>query len=291
MDGADSLVIKLSSPDPFRRPKGMSVAAFSDSLVEEFRDAIAIIGPEKIGAFVGEPVQASGGVIIPPRNYLKRIREICRDNDILFISDEVVTAFGRLGHVFASEKAFGIDPDMITFAKGVTSGYFPLGGVILSEKLLEELRRSNHPDAMFGHGLTYTSHPVGCAVALKNLDLLEQGVLAHTQDVAPYFQAQLKTLEELPLVGEVRGMGLMACVECVADRDSLDPLELDKNVGARIDAHCQELGLLVRPLINMCVMSPPLVITRDQIDDMVGILREGISRTMDDLRKEGVWQG
>jgi adenosylmethionine-8-amino-7-oxononanoate aminotransferase len=128
-------------------------------------------------------------------------------------------------------------------------------------------------------------------VALKNLDILETELLAHTQQVAPYFQAQLKTLEALPLVGEVRGMGLMACVECVADRESNDPLELDKDVGKRIDQHCHDLGLLVRPLINMCVMSPPLTITRDQIDDMVSILREGISRTMDDLRREGVWNG
>ncbi|TIU23371.1 MAG: aminotransferase class III-fold pyridoxal phosphate-dependent enzyme, partial [Mesorhizobium sp.] len=211
---------------------------------------IARVGANRIGAFVGEPVQASGGVIVPPDGYLKRIREICRDNDILYVSDEVVTGFGRLGHVFASGDVFGIDPDMITFAKGVTSGYFPLGGVIISERLLEELRRSNHPDALFGHGLTYTSHPIGCAVALKNLDLLEDGVLAHTREIAPYFQARLKTLEELPLVGEVRGVGLMACVECVADRESKDPLQLDKDVGKRIDAHCHELGLLVRPLIN-----------------------------------------
>jgi adenosylmethionine-8-amino-7-oxononanoate aminotransferase len=291
MDGADDLVVKLSSPDPFRRPQGMDVAAFADMLVEEFRDRIAEIGADRIGAFVGEPVQASGGVILPPDGYLKRIRAICRDNDILFISDEVVTAFGRLGHVFASGEVFGIDPDMITFAKGVTSGYFPLGGVVISERLLEELRRSNHPDAMFAHGLTYTSHPVGCAVALKNLDILEDEVLAHARAVAPYFQARLKTLEELPLVGEVRGLGLMACVECVADRESKNPLQLDRAVGARIDAHCHELGLLVRPLINMCVMSPPLTITREQIDDMVAILREGISRTMEDLRREGLWQG
>ena len=291
MDGAAGLVVKLASPDPFRRPQGMSVAAFADFLVEEFRQTVARLGADRIGAFVGEPVQASGGVIVPPETYLKRIREICRENDILYVSDEVVTAFGRLGSVFASGEVFGIDPDMITFAKGVTSGYFPLGGVVISGRLLEELRRSNHPDALFGHGLTYTSHPVGCAVALKNLDLLEGGVLAHAREVAPYFQARLKTLEELPLVGEVRGMGMMACVECVADRDSKNPLELDRNVGERIDRHCQELGLLVRPLINMCVMSPPLVITRSQIDDLVGILREGISRTMDDLRKEGVWNG
>ena len=110
----------------------MTVAGFADFLVDEFRDTVAASAPIKIGAFVGEPVQASGGVIVPPDGYLKRIREICRDNDILYISDEVVTAFGRLGHVFASGEVFGLDPDMITFAKGVTSGYFPLGGVVIS---------------------------------------------------------------------------------------------------------------------------------------------------------------
>ena len=291
MDGADGLVEKLTSPNPFRRPEGVSRAGFADFLVAEFRETVARIGAERIGAFVGEPVQASGGVIVPPADYLPRIAQICRDNDILYISDEVVTAFGRLGEVFASERLFGFEPDMITFAKGVTSGYFPLGGVMISDRLMEELRRSNHPDAMFAHGLTYSSHPVGCAVALKNLDLLEDGVLDHVRKVGPYFQARLKELEELPLVGEVRGLGLMACVECVADRESMNPLKLDNEVGRRIDAHCQRLGLLVRPLINMCVMSPPLIITREQIDDLVAILREGISRTMDDLRREGLWRG
>lgn len=291
MDGASELVVKLSAPDPFRRPAEMSMEAFEDFLVTEFEQTIDRVGANRIGAFVGEPVQASGGVIVPPGNYLKRIRELCRKNEILYVSDEVVTAFGRLGHVFASDDVFGIEPDIITFAKGVTSGYFPLGGMVVSTRLMEDLRRSNHPDAMFGHGLTYTSHPVGCAVALKNLELLESSILAHTRKVAPYFQQKLKELEQLPLVGEVRGVGLMACVECVADRESRNPLQLDKAVGARIDAHCHELGLLVRPLINMCVMSPPLIITQAQIDDMVSILREGICRTMDDLRHEGVWNG
>lgn len=290
MDTADALVVKLSSPDPFRRPAGMTVEAFADSLVEEFKETVARIGADRIGAFVGEPVQASGGVIMPPPGYLSRIREICRANDILYISDEVVTGFGRLGEIFASKDVFGIEPDIITFAKGVTSGYFPLGGMMVSERLLEDLRRSNHPDAMYAHGLTYTSHPVGCAVALANLDLLEGGILDHARAVAPYFQERLRTLEDLPLVGEVRGVGLMACVECVADRESKNPLKLDYEVGKRIDAHCHALGLLVRPLIHMCVMSPPLVITKDQIDDMVAILREGISRTMEDLRREGLWR-
>ncbi|HEV7254933.1 MAG TPA: aminotransferase [Mesorhizobium sp.] len=291
MDGADDLVVKLSCPDPFRRPRGMSLEAFADWLIDEFEQAVTRIGAERIGAFVGEPIMASGGVIVPPPGYLGRIREICRRHDILFVSDEVVTGFGRLGHVFASQEAFGLAPDIITFAKGVTSGYFPLGGMVVSDRLFTEIRRTNHPDAMFAHGLTYSSHPIGCAVALRNLDLLEGGILDHARAITPYFQARLKTLEDLPLVGEVRGAGLMACVECVADRESNNPLQLDKAVGKRIDAHAQGLGLLVRPLINMCVMSPPLVITREQIDEMVSILREGISRTMDDLRAEGVWDG
>ncbi|MBX3568608.1 MAG: aminotransferase [Rhizobiaceae bacterium] len=291
MDVADGQVIKLASPDPFRRPAGMTVEAFADMLVEEFRATVERVGAERIGAFVGEPVQASGGVVVPPAGYLPRIRAICRENDILYVSDEVVTGFGRLGEVFASEQVFGIEPDIVTFAKGVTSGYFPLGGMMVSDRLLADLRRSNHPDAMYAHGLTYSSHPVGCAVALANLDLLEGGILDHARAVAPYFQQQLKTLEALPLVGEVRGAGLMACVECVADRESRNPLKLDYEVGKRIDAHCHELGLLVRPLIHMCVMSPPLIITRSQIDDMVDILRRGIELTMDDLARERLWVG
>ena len=285
MDGADGLVVKLSAPNPFRRPAGQTVQAFADQLVREFHETVERIGAERIGAFVGEPIQASGGVIVPPGGYLRRIREICRENDILYVSDEVVTGFGRLGHIFASGDVFGLDPDIITFAKGVTSGYFPLGGMVVSSRLMEELRASNRPDAMFGHGLTYTSHPIGCAVALRNFDLLENGILSHARSIAPYFQQRLKELEDLRLVGEVRGAGLMACVECISGAPSDDPLQRDKDLGKRIDAHCQELGLLVRPLINMCVMSPPLVITREEIDRMVEILREGIERTMGDLEE------
>jgi adenosylmethionine-8-amino-7-oxononanoate aminotransferase len=291
MDSASEQVVKLTCPNPFRRPEGMSEPAFCDFLVEEFRAVIEARGADRIGAFVAEPVMASGGVIVPPEGYLRRMRQLCTDNDILFIADEVVTAFGRLGHVFASKDVFGIEPDMITFAKGVTSGYFPLGGVMISSRLFEELRRSNHPDAMFAHGLTYSSHPIGCAVALKNLDILEDGLLDHARKMSAHFQASLKTLEDLPLVGEVRGLGLMACVECVADRVHNNPLTLDLEVGKRIDRHCQELGLLVRPLINMCVMSPPLTITAPQIDEMTAILRSSIRRTMDELVYEGLWHG
>jgi adenosylmethionine-8-amino-7-oxononanoate aminotransferase len=291
MDSARELVIKLSCPNPFRRPEGMSLEAYSDHLIEEFRATIAEVGAERIGAFIGEPIMASGGVIVPPPGYLAGMRALCAAHDILYISDEVVTAFGRLGHVFASKDEFGIEPDMITFAKGVTSGYFPLGGVMIRSKLFEDLRHSNHSDAMFAHGLTYSSHPIGCAVALKNLDILEDGLLARTRTIAAHFQARLKALEDLPLVGEVRGVGMMAGIECVADHVSNNPLALDLEVGKRIDKHCQELGLLVRPLINMCVMSPPLTISESQIDQMADILRKSIVKTQDELVREGLWNG
>ena len=165
---------------------------------------------------------------------------------------------------------FGIEPDIITFAKGVTSGYFPLGGMVVSARLFSEIRDSGRDEAMYAHGLTYSSHPIGCAVALRNLDLLEDGVLEHVREISPYFQERLRTLQDLPLVAEVRGVGLMACVECLAD-PSAGVNEIDRDIGKRIDAHCHELGLMVRPLVNMCVMSPPLIITRAQIDSMVSI--------------------
>ncbi|WP_312367554.1 aminotransferase [Ensifer sp.] len=291
MDSATDQVAKLACPNPFRRPSGQSEAEFCDALVAEFRALIEARGADRIGAFIAEPIMASGGVIVPPDGYLRRMRALCSEHDILFIADEVVTAFGRLGEVFASKSVFGLEPDMITFAKGVTSGYFPLGGVMISARLLESLRQSNHADAMFAHGLTYSSHPVGCAVALRNLDILEDGLLDHVKAISSHFQRSLKGLEALPLVGDVRGMGLMACVECVADRVSNNPLTLDLEVGKRIDRHCQELGLLVRPLINMCVMSPPLTITTGQIDDMVAILDASIRRTMDELVRECLWKG
>jgi adenosylmethionine-8-amino-7-oxononanoate aminotransferase len=291
MDSAREQVIKLSCPNPFRRPQDMTVEAFTDVLIDEFRSTIEKIGADRIGAFIGEPIMASGGVIVPPDGYLQRMRALCAENNILYISDEVVTAFGRLGHVFASKDVFGIEPDMITFAKGVTSGYFPLGGVMIRSKLFEDLRHSNHSDAMFAHGLTYSSHPVGCAVALKNLDILEDGLLEQARTKSTHFQARLKALEDLPLVGEVRGLGMMASIECVADHVSNNPLTLDLEVGKRIDKHCQELGLLVRPLINMCVMSPPLTISTEQIDTMAGILRRSIVLTQDELTREGLWKG
>ena len=289
MDTLTDMVTFLSSPDPYRRPAGMTEEAFCDTLIDEFEDVIERIGAAKIAAYIAEPVLASGGVIMPPEGYTKRMWETCRKHDIIYISDEVVTGFGRLGHFFASKDVFGIEPDILTCAKGLTAGYAPMGAAIISERLISNLKQvcGDDPAVMFSNGYTYSGHPVSCAAALKTIEIMERdGTCAHVREIAPYFQTQMRTLYDLPIVGDVRGTGLMIAVE--ANENLHGSLEQDKAIGARIDQHCQALGLLVRPIVNLCVLSPPLTISRDDIDDMVSKLRRGIELAHEDLVREGV---
>lgn len=282
----------LPSPNPYRRPEGMSVEAFCDAKVADLEDKIRELGADKVAAFIAEPILASGGVIIPPEGYHRRCLEVCRRHDVIYISDEVVTGFGRLGHMFASEAVFDIVPDIITCAKGITSGYVPLGAVLISDRVLERISGEKSHKAMFSNGFTYSGHPVACAAALENIAIMRrERILEHVRELAPYFQQRLAEFRDIPIVGDVRGMGLMGCVECVISGEGGKALELDRAIGNRIDEHCQRLGLLVRPIINMCVMSPPLIITREQVDELVGKLRTGIEQAMDDVRREGLWKG
>ena len=229
-----------------------------------------------MGAFIAEPILASGGVIIPPPGYHRRCLEICRAHDILYISDEVVTGFGRLGHWFASEEVFGIRPDLLTCAKGLTSGYLPLGACLISDRAMERVSGPEHEDVLFSNGYTYSGHPVSCAAALENIAIFErEALLEHVRAVSPHFLARLDALRTSPIVGDTRGIGLVGCVEGRLSGDG-DRLALDREFGARIDRRCEELGLIVRPLVNMCVFSPPLVITEAQIDEMFDILEQAI---------------
>jgi putrescine---pyruvate transaminase len=270
----------------------MSVDEFCDAKVADLENKIRELGADRVAAFIAEPILASGGVIVPPEGYHRKCREVCRRHDVIYISDEVVTGFGRLGHMFASEAVFDIQPDIITAAKGITSGYVPLGAVLISDRLLADItgEKSNH--AIFSNGFTYSGHPVACAAALTNIEIIErEGLLEHVRELGPYFQSRLAELRDIPIVGDVRGIGLVGCVECEISDDTHDALELDYAIGNRIDEHCQKLGLLVRPFINMCVMSPPLIITRRQVDELVDKLRTGIERAMADLRAEGIFRG
>ncbi|MEX0922837.1 MAG: aminotransferase [Rhodovibrionaceae bacterium] len=292
LDFERGFVHHLPSPNPYRRPDGMSVEDFCAEKVADLENKILELGPDKVAAFIAEPIMASGGVIVPPPGYHRKCWQVCRKHDVLYIADEVVTAFGRLGHWFASEAVFDMVPDIITIAKGLTSGYVPMGAVLISDRLMDAVRAEDDTGAVFSNGFTYSGHPVSAAAALKNIEIIERdGLLEHVREVGPYFQERLQELHDIPIVGDVRGMGLMACVECVIGRDSKEALQLDYEIGTRIDEHCQALGLIVRPLINMCVMSPPLVITKPQIDRLVELLREGITRAQEDVRREGLWKG
>ncbi|MCV2864276.1 aminotransferase [Defluviimonas sp. WL0075] len=277
----------LSSPNLYRRPEGMSEDAFCDALVAEFEDLIARVGAERIGGFIAEPIQASGGIVIPPKGYLKRMWEVCQRHDILFIADEVVTAFGRIGHWFASQDEFGIVPDMITCAKGLTSGYVPLGALIFSDRIWDTMAEGGH--RWFSTGFTYSGHPVACRAALKNIEIIErEGLLAQAARVGGYFEAQLATLADLPLVGNVRGRKLMACVESVANRETKEPLPDEVGESKRISNACEAMGLMVRPMGHLNVMSPPLVITEGQADFVVQTLRKAIVDVTDQLVREGI---
>jgi putrescine aminotransferase len=275
-DYIDDTIHHLSSPNFYAHGAGRSEQEFADDLVAEFEAELDELGPDRVAAFFAEPIMGSGGVIVPPADYLQRIRRICAEHEIVYVSDEVVTGFGRLGEWFASESVFGIVPDMITSAKGLTSGYLPLGATIISDRIYDVVAEQGH-GRYFAVGYTYSGHPVSCAAALKNIEILErERLLDHVKDVGPYFMEQLGTLADLPMVGDVRGSHLMACVEFVADRVTQQHYPDELDVGKLVANACEPRGLIVRPMVHLNVMSPPLVIDRDDVDHIVSTLRDAI---------------
>jgi putrescine aminotransferase len=281
----------LSAPCHYYFSQFETEDAFCDFLIAELEEKILEVGAENIMCFIAEPVLASGGVIVPPADYHQRCWQMVKRYGITYIADEVVTGFGRLGHWFASEKVFGIVPDIIIFAKGVTSGYIPMGGYAVSDQFMTQISGDNADGCLYSNGYTWSGNPVACAAALASWDILEKdNLLQNVLEVGPYFQQQLRKLEENPLVGNVRGKGLMAAVEMtIKGRNEADLLEKDYAIGEMVDRHCQRLGLLVRPFINICIISPPLIITRAQVDELVTALREGLRLTLEDLREQGIW--
>ncbi|MGM1059841.1 aminotransferase [Saccharothrix sp. Mg75] len=279
----------LESPgyDPDTSP--VSAAERLDGLVSGMERAIAEIGAENIACFVAEPVLASGGVLVPPPGYHEATLELCRRNDILYVSDEVVTGFGRLGHFFSSEARFGVVPDMIVTAKGLTSGYQPLGAVLVSDRVAESLAaHADRDKPVFSNGFTYSGHPVACATAVANIEVMRRDdVCGHVREVGPYFIQRLRELRSSPIVAAVRGDHLMACVECHVPGE-VGPTARNQALARRVDAHCEEAGLLVRPYENLCIMSPPLVITRGEVDRIVDIMADSLARAEHDLRTGAV---
>ena len=284
---ATDFIHHVSCPNVYRRPEAQSVSEFCDSLVEEFEQKILAIGPANVAAFIAEPIMGAGGVIVPPPGYHRRTWEICKKYDVLYISDEVVTAFGRLGSWFSSKDVFDIEPDIIVVAKGISSGYIPLGATLFSDRIYEVIASAD-PNAWFTHGFTYSGHPVACSAGLKNIEIMEKrDICGHIRKVGPYFEQRLQGLRNLPLVGDVRGSHFMMCVEYVANKHSRELLDDGVNIGKRISDQCEAHGLIVRPLAHLNVMSPPLILTEGQVDELVDGLAAGIQDVANDLIREG----
>lgn len=279
----------LTAPNHYREARdGESEDAFVDRLVREFEDKIAALGGgDHVMAYYAEPVLGAGGVIVPPDGYNRRMWEVCRRHDILYVSDEVVTAFGRLGHWFASKDVFDIEPDVIVTAKGITSGYQPLGAAIFSDRIWDVVSEEGH-GRCFTQGYTYSGHPVACAAALKNIEILEREKLFdNVSEVGPYFMEQLQTLTDLPIVGQVRGKQFMVCVEFVKDPATKELFDEELDIGKRIATEADARGLIVRPIVHLNIMSPPLTMTKADVDFVVATLRESIEATVTDLRTGG----
>lgn len=288
---ANNWINHVSAADMCHRPKGaekLSESEYCQFLVDEFENRIHQLGADNVAAFIAEPIMGAGGVLVAPKGYHRAMKAICEQYDVLYIADEVVTSFGRLGHFFASEAVFDMQPDIIITAKGISSGYIPLGAAILSEKIYQVISKPQCEGGVLSMGFTYTGHPVACAAALKNIEIMEQeSICQHVQDVGPYFQEKVAEVAELSIVGESRGSHLMLGVEFVQDSKTMTAMPAEANVGNRVFEHCRALGLIVRPIGNLIVMSPPLIITKPQIDTLVQMLKEGISRTINDLQKDG----
>ncbi len=275
------LVHHIPAPNCYRRPDGMSLEEFCDQTVADLENKILELGPENVACFIAEPIMGAGGVIVPPPGYHRRTQDLCRNYGVLYISDEVVTAFGRLGHMFASEDAFDLVPDFITLAKGISSGYLPLSANMISDEVYDVISVPQAKGALFTHGFTYSGHPVCAAVALRNLELMEErNIFAHAASVGKVFQERLREFGEHPLVGDVRGVGLLGAVEMVADKDSKAMFEPSKGVGAYCTSRCEAHGLLLRNLGDSMAFCPPLIITEDQVDELLSKFQLALDETL-----------
>ncbi len=244
---------------------------------------ITEIGSDKVAAFIGEPVQGAGGVIIPPATYWPEIQRICKQYDILLIVDEVITGFGRLGEWFGCQR-LGIEADLMPFAKGVTSGYLPLGGVLVADRVADVVIDKG---GEFAHGYTYSGHPAACAVALETIRALgDEGIIERVRtDTGPYFEHRWASLAEHPLVGEARSIGLVGAIEIVADKADRVRFDKDLTVGARCKDFCFSNGLVIRPVGDSMIVSPPLVVEHAHIDELVEKAWRSLDMTASSLRQ------
>jgi 4-aminobutyrate--pyruvate transaminase len=264
---------------------GESESAFVERIVGNLASLIEQEGADTIAAFIAEPVMGAGGVIVPPEGYFERVQALLAKHDILFIDDEVICGFGRTGNVFGAQT-MNLRPDTMSVAKAVSSAYLPMSAVLIPEYMYEPMIEPSGQVGNFGHGFTYSGHPVCAAVALRTLELLEERDLyRHAARVGEPFQARLHALAEHPLVGNTRGVGLIGAVELVADKATKRPFDPKQGVGAYAMGRCEENGLIVRALGDSVALCPPLIITEDQVDEVFTKLTKALDETRTWLRQ------
>ena len=241
------------------------------------------IGSDNVAAFIGEPIQGAGGVIVPPPNYWNLIQDLCKKYDILLCIDEVICGFGRTGEWFGSQH-YNIKPDVITFAKGITSGYLPLSGVGIGKKISDVMINQG---GEFYHGYTYSGHPVACAVAVENIRIIkEEGMIENVKkNISPYLQKRMREFENHPLVGEVRGEGLLIGVELVKNKEKKELFDPVGKVGNICKDHCINNNLIMRAVRDGMMCSPPLTISKDDIDICVERFKISLDATLEDIKK------
>lgn len=270
--------IHLTPPYAYRHGIDMTEDEFVAALVRELEETIEREGADTIAAMIGEPVQGAGGVVVPPDGYWQAIAEVLRKHDILLIFDEVICGFGRTGTMFGMQQ-YGVTPDVVSFAKGITSGYIPLGGVGVSDDIWDVL---STPDRMFMHGFTYSGHPVACAVAMPNIDIIErEGLPANAAKAGAYLVAGLRErLGDHPNFGEVRGKGLMVFIELVADRETREKLDAALNLSVKLTKATRARGIVVRPVNDGIAIAPPLTIQQPELDVVIDVIDEAVREVL-----------
>jgi 4-aminobutyrate--pyruvate transaminase len=271
----------------FARP-GESEEVFASRLAEELDALIEREGPDTVAAFIAEPVMGAGGVLVPPQTYFDKIQPVLNKHDVLFIADEVICGFGRLGTMFGLEH-FEIKPDMVIMAKQLTSGYQPMSATVISGAIFDALVRQSEKIGVFAHGFTYSGHPVAAAVAVETLKIYEERrTLDHVRSVMPRFQERLRQLGSHPLVGEARGMGLIGAIELVENKQSKKSFDAVLTVGALAAETALANGLIVRAAGDALAICPPLIIEPEQIDQLFDRLASTLDQTHAELRRRGV---
>ncbi|MEX2482784.1 MAG: aminotransferase [Gammaproteobacteria bacterium] len=267
---------------------GESEADYATRLANNLDQLIRKEGPETVAAFIAEPIMGAGGVILPPQTYFEKVQAVLAKHDVLFIDDEVICGFGRTGKPFGADT-YDLRPDSISLAKALTSAYQPLSAVVVKDEIYQAFVDASEEMGMFGHGFTYSGHPVACAVGLKTLEIYERdGLFEHAAKLAPQFQERLQRFRDHPLVGEARGIGLIGAVELVADRKTKAGFNPPGKVGAVCLEHCQANGLICRAIGDVMAFCPPLIITSEQVDELFDKFELALAATLEWANGEGL---